>query len=448
MAATTNNFETQSLIAKTAFYEFKRRGYFSRNITWKSQDFGATNRTGASHRYYRPAKVDIKSSALDFNADVTAYPTYSGMVDPMFTLTITKKFSVDVAQGIDYATLVASPEQIKTRYLAEAAAELRRQIDAYGVQCVLNSVGNVIGNPASASTGTTLLDNHALAQSLLNNRGRSIDDDSVMLCSENSAAALMSANIRGMFYEKEVEKLYKTGLMGTYASFDYYRTPILPSVGISGNTAAGITVNTTNVTADNNSGAGIKAGFADSFIVYLNASTPGNIKAGTRVTIEGVNWIQPSTRSEISSGVSSGLATFVVAADAALIATGNGVAVTLKEAAIYNGPYKNVNGTVASVSNGVTTYNSPIANGADVTIISSANATPYSLAFDRGAIFGASPRIDIAGMNLDYAEQTNVDGIDLTFVIDHTPGNRTRVMSLEAMIGYGVYLPDLVSLVF
>lgn len=404
-----NNWGTQSLVAKEILFQFEQTGKVARNVDWRSEKFEPANNTGETINFRRPTISDVTTTTPGANGTVAGAPTYTDLKDVQVPLTIEKKFVANFQVGVDDLSLRLTREQAIDRHIRPTVNRMARMIDSYLAQKALLFAGQVIGSPSAPATGDALLTNMAQAQALMNARGREDDGDSVIITPETVATTLQIANLKLFNPDKAVSALYKTGLMGQYANFDFYRSPLLP---MDNALATGtITVN--------GAGQGV-AVWTQTWNLVTAGWTSATVPAGTKIKIPSVNWVNPDTKAD--TGIA---ATFVVTQTATV--TGGAATLVLSEPLIASGAHQNVTAAPA--------------NGASITVLSVASGATPSLAFSRKAIIAASPRISLP-RNLDFKEQENVNGIEISLIESHDPYNFNRVFSIQALVGASLYLPE------
>jgi len=420
-----NTFGKQTLVQKEAFYQFSQTGKISQNIDWRSDDFTPSENIGGSKTYRRPARVQTSRRTVLTDGSVpVGAQTLTSFSEPLVTLNITQAFEANLGISLDDATFALSKEQVITRHLAPAARKLRNQIDTYLGQVALLYSGNVVGNPASPSTGSAARDVFASAQELLNSRGREDDGDSVAIVSEKLSTQLTVGQLALFNPNKAVEKLYRKGLMGEFAGFDFYRSPLLPSDRV---TATGtVTVNGANQSAG--------AIWTQTWNLITAGWNSATVPAGTKIRISNsgtpINWVHPDTF--VDSGIA---ATFTVTQTATV--TGGAATLVLSEPLVGPGQSPDAYQNVTAIP----------ANGATITIVSSATAPQASLVFDRKAIIGASPKIALP-KNLDSQAQENINGINVAIIESHDPYTLSKIHIMKAYVGAVVYLPEFVASVY
>lgn len=420
-----NTFGKQTLVAKEAFFQFSQTGKISQNIDWRSDDFSPSENIGGAKTYRRPARVETSSRGVLTDGSVpVGAQTLTSFTEPLVTLTVGRAFEANLGISLDDATFALSKEQVVSRHLAPAARKLRNQIDTYIGNLALLYSGNVVGNPASPSTGTAARDAFASAQELLNSRGREDDGDSVAIVSEKLSTQLTVGQLSLFNPTKAVEKLYRQGMMGQFAGFDFYRSPLLPSDRV---TATGtVTVNGANQSAG--------AIWTPTWSLITAGWTSPTVPAGTKIRLANsgtaINWVHPDTF--VDTGIQ---ATFTVVSTATV--TGGAATLTLSEPLIGPGGSPNAYQNVTAIP----------ANGATIAIVSSATAPQASLVFDRKAIIGASPKIALP-KNLDFQAQENINGINVAIIESHDPYTLSKIHIMKAYVGAVVYLPEFVASVY
>ena len=414
-----NNWGTQSLVAKEILYQFSQVGKVARNVDFRTEEFKPDNNAGQSRTFRRPTINDVTQTTPAAVGGVAGAPTYSDLAEPSVALPIEQKFISNFQIGIDDLAMSLTREQAIERHIKPTVARMARMIDRYIASKAIRYAGQVLGNPAAPATGDTLLTNLAGAQALFNARGREDDGDSVIITPESVATVLQQANLKLFNPGNQIADMYKKGLMGQYANFDFYRSPLLPSDNVSVVPTVAGTVN--------GASQGLTTWAQTWSLAVTGITIAGNVvKAGTKVKLAGINWCNPDTKDD--TGVQ---AVFSVVQDATL--TGGAGTLVLSEPCIISGPHQNV-------------YAGP-ANGAALTWVSVVSGSQPSLAFSRKAIIAASPRLNLP-KKIEFSEQDEINGINIAIIESFDPYNFNKIFSIQALIGAAAYLPEHIATIY
>lgn len=414
-----NTWGTQSLVAKEILFQFSQVGKVARNCDFRTEEFKPDNNAGQTRNFRRPTINDVTQTTPASPGAVAGTPSYTDLREPLVPLAIEQKFVANFQVGIDDLAMSLTREQAIERHIKPTVARMGRMIDRYIASKAIRYAGQVIGSPASPATGDTLLGNLASAQALFNARGREDDGDSVIITPEGVATTLQQANLKLFNPGNQISEIYKKGLMGQFANFDFYRSPLLPSDNVSVIPTVAGTVN--------GASQGLTSWAQTCTLNVTGITVSGNvIKAGTKVKIFGVNWCNPDTKDD--TGIQ---AVFSVVNDATLTA-GAGT-LTLSEPIVISGPHQNV-------------YVGP-ANGAALTWVSVVSGSQPSLAFSRKAIICASPRLNLP-KKIEFSEQEEINGINIAIIESFDPYNFNKIFSIQALIGAAAYLPEHIATVY
>ena len=410
-----NTWGTQSLVAKEILYQFSQSGKVARNVDFRTEKFDPDNNAGQQRTFRRPTINDVTQTTPASPGAVAGTPTYTDLKEPLVPLTIEHKFVSNFQIGIDDLAMQLTREQAIERHIKPTVNRMARMIDRYIAQKAIAFAGQVIGNPSAPATGDTLLGNLAQAQALFNARGREDDGDSVIITPEGVATTLQQANLKLFNPDKSVSELYKKGLMGQYANFDFYRSPLLP----------GDNATATGTVTVNGASQGLTA-WAQTWSLVTAGWTSSTVPVRTKIKIPSVNWVNPDTKDD------TGIPYTGVVTQTATV-TGGAATLVLSEPLIFSGPHQNVTAAPA--------------NSAPITILSVGSGAAPSLAFSRKAIIAASPKMVLPN-KVEFKEQAEVNGINIAIIESFDPYNFNKIFSIQALIGAAAYLPEHIATVY
>lgn len=220
-----------------------------------------------------------------------------------------------------------SQEELEENYLHPAARQLAQEVDsraAYWAALNTNNVVSTLGTDA-----TTIAPFTAAEQVLFQ---KACPKGPRKLClSPSLNASYVNSNVTQFNPASEISRMYKTGVIGTAAGWEWYRSNSLYSLTVGNAPTGGVTVN----------GAG-QSGSS----LSVTGTAGQTINPGDKFSIAGVSAVNPTTRR--NSG-NMGLQTFVYTGSAAFVLTGGADSIPIAPA-IY-GPgsqYQNVSALPAN----------------------------------------------------------------------------------------------------
>lgn len=430
----TNVIRAQTRIANDAFFEFEFGGEFLQHVEFHNEDFTPAANIGGTYTYRRPGKLQTFQSAPTARGtqpSIGTAPTYGALTEPVFSLTVARKFRQAFVVSQDDLTLALTSKQAVARSAMEAAVALRHQIEQYAGGIMLAGSSQVIGTPGSNSTGATLLSNFTKASDLISRRGLRDKGNRVALVPSFSVQPNVLEAVRGLYNPAPgISKAYEQSKIGRFGNLNFFTSSYLPSDAV--NVAGTPTV--TVVGAYQNAGAV----WTPTWSLIVNSSANLVIPAGTLFSLSNsgtaLQWVTADTFTTFGA-----VATFRTTTDVTLDGSGNGTLV-VTEPLIAD----TTNGTLST--NGYQNVNVNPANGATLTLLNDvATATP-SVVFDPRAVVGVSPKISVP--DSIWSKTQNIGGVNVTFIKSADPYNFAEIYELQAMVGFAVGIPEGVVAVY
>ena len=289
------------------------------NTSWESE-FGKTFAVGSS--------VQVKLPQSWLVTDGLGY-------QPQGINRISTTINLDQIFGIhfewdSYERLVKmerSQNELEENYLRPAALQLAQEADSRAAKFAYQNASNVVG---TLGTDSTSINPFALAERRLFEKACPMGGKRHLCISPSLMESYMQNNVTQFNPASEISKMYRTGVIGMAAGWEWYRSNSLYSHTVGTAPTGGVTV----------TGAGQSG---SSLIVTGTAAQ--TIKQGDKFSIANVNAVNPRTRRALATS-SAGTQNFTVTQD--YILTGGADTISILPA-IY-GPgsqYQNVDALAA-----------------------------------------------------------------------------------------------------
>lgn len=319
------------------------------------------------------------------------------------SLTVSTQKGVDMNFSSEELTL--SLDDFSKRIIEPAVAALVANIEADAMSMYLD-VYNHVNNIGAAANFRSLM----LAEQVLTDNLTPPDDNRYVILRTMDNVDLVDAT-KGLFQDStNISKQYKSGMLGTTAGFNAFRSTLNPSQTTG--TALAATTYTVNGAVTTNGSTTVT--------VAVGATT---FKKGDIFTVAGCNRVHPETKADTGE-----LQSFVVTADYA------GGAGDLSFApAIYTST-----GRQNVVAAGM-------ANGAAITKIGGAS-TIYkpSIAFHRDAFAFATADL-VMPQGVHFAARENFEGLSIRIVRQYDINNDKFPCRLDIMYGYKTIRPQMAA---
>jgi len=430
-----NVIRAQTRIANDSFFEFEFAGQFLQHVDFRNEDFKPASNIGGTYTYRRPGKLQTFQSAPAARGtapSIGTAPTYGALTEPVFTMTVARKFRQAFVVSSDDLTLALTSKQAVARSAMEAAVALRHQIEQYAAGVAIAASSQVIGTPGTPSAGDTLLANFNKASSLISRRGLRDKGNRIAIVPSYSVQPELLKAVRGLYNPAgTVSKAFEQAKIGRFGNMDYYESSFVPGDAV--NVAGTPTITVTG--AYQNAGSV----WTPTWNLIVNSSANLAVPAGTLFSLSNSGTALQWVTSDVFTTFGA-TATFRTVTDVTLDGSGNGTLVVtepLIPATIDAG---------GTVSNGYQNVNVGPANGATLTLLNDVATAYPSLVFDPMAIAGVSPKISIP--DSIWSKTENLGGINVTFVKSADPYQFAEIYELQAMVGFAVGIPEGVCTVY
>jgi len=438
MATNSSYIKTQSLVSDSfAFSWLKQPGLIER-IDWNSEaarKIGPVNRTGESVSILRPPRATATISA--FGARNTILPgstgsdiTYQVINDAYLPLTVAYTMELNLQTSIEELTTRMTKDGVKRR-VEQFAIQARNKMENSIASLALSGIGQAtkLTTTSGATYSQNVIETLGNAKAMMIERNAAVSNQRDLFCIVHPRVApkLGAGAASNFHFGSNPERIQERGIVPlNLAGFDLFESPLVSSQSIVAQWGTGAVTCSADVGFDGAAaiaGSPTASGWAETMSVPL-AGVPANqvIPAGTVIYPNTQDsWINPDT------GSAGAQATYVVTTT--VTASAGGVAtLTVKDAAIFTGPYKNINRTTV-IPSGTAWYIYPAAVGASV-------QKPL-IALTGDAIVGVSPDI-ILPSTVKLVEKMNFGGITLALIEDHYPGTVQGILKLIGFWGLAV----------
>jgi hypothetical protein len=252
------------------------------NTEWES-DFGKTFAVGSSVQVKLPQRWLIR--------DGLGY-------DPQGIARLSTTVNLDQIFGIDfewdsYERLVKmerSQEELEKQYLTPAAVQLAQEADSRAALFAYQNASNVVG---VLGTDSTAIDFATSAERRLYEKACPKGKRHLCL-SPSLMESYVKTNVTQFNPADAISKMYRTGVIGTAAGWEWYRSNSLYTHTAGTAATGGVTV----------TGAGQSGGS-----LTVTGTVGQTILKGDKFSIANVNGVNPSTRRKGSMGVMNFTAT-------------------------------------------------------------------------------------------------------------------------------------------
>ena len=258
------------------------------NTEWESE-FGKTFPVGSSIQIKLPQGWNV-TSGLGYQPQVIARLATTINLDQIFGI----HFEWDSYEKL--VKMERSQEELESNYLYPAARQLAQQTDSLAAQFAYQNASNVVGTLGADST---TLQPFLQADRRLYEKACPAGMKRILALSPSLMQTYVNANVTQFNPVPEITKMYKTGVMGTAAGFEWYRSNSLYQHTVGTAPTGGVTV-----TGANQSGNSLS-------VTGTNLQT---IKQGDKFAVTAMNGVNPRTR----RAGTMGLQNFTVLADVTL----------------------------------------------------------------------------------------------------------------------------------
>lgn len=321
------------------------------NTEWESE-FGKSFAVGSSVQIKLPQRW-LVTQGLGYNPQ--------GINRVSTTINLDQTFGIHF-EWDSYERLVKmerSQEELEQQYLKPAASQLAQEVDSRAAQFAYQNVSNVFG---TLGTDATSISAFTAAERRLFEKACPKGLNKILCLSPSLMQTYVNNVVTQFNPAPEISKAFKSGLLGTAAGWDWYRSNSLYQHTVGTAPTGGVTI-----TGANQSGSSLS----------VTGTSTQTIKKGDKFSIANVNAVNPVTRRNSSIGAQH----FTVLADVTL----TGGTDTIQVAPAIYGPgsqYQNVDalpansaaltfwpgtsspsGKVGTVSLGLTKYAFAISGG-------------------------------------------------------------------------------------
>jgi len=281
------------------------------NTEWES-DFGKSFPVGSSVQVKLPQRWLI-TNGLGYQPQAIARLATTINLDQVFGI----HFEWDSYEKL--VKMERSQEELEQQYLKPAAIQLAQEIDSRAALFGYQNASNVVG---TLGTDATTITPFLQAERRLYEKAVPRGMDKMLALSPSLMQSYVGANVTQFNPASEISRMYRTGILGTAAGWEWGRSNSLYSHTAGTAATGGVTV-----TGANQSGNQLT----------VTGTASQTIKQGDKFSILNVNGVNPVTRRAGSMGVQN----FTALAD--LVLTGGSD--TLNIAPAIYGPgsqYQNV----------------------------------------------------------------------------------------------------------
>lgn len=289
------------------------------NTEWESE-FGKNFPVGSSVQVKIPQRW-LVTNGLGYQPQGIARLATTINIDQVFGI----HFEWDSYERL--VKMERSQEELEENYLHPAARQLAQEVDSRAAYWAALNTNNVVGT--LATDGTTIAPFTAAEQVLFQ---KACPKGPRKLClSPSLNASYVNTNVTQFNPAPEISRMYKTGVIGTAAGWEWYRSNSLYALTAGTASTGGATV-----TGANQSGSSLT----------ITGTATQTINPGDKFSLAGVSAVNPTTRR--NSG-NMGLQTFVYTGSTPFVLTGGADTIPIAPA-IY-GPgsqYQNVSALPAN----------------------------------------------------------------------------------------------------
>ena len=390
----TNTLLTPTVISNELLRRFKNNLPFAAGA---SHPYDAKfQKIGDTFTLRDPVKFTAVKSATYSAQDVT---------ENKKLLTITTQAHT----GFEFTSkdLTLTVDRFGDRYLNSASVALANAFDVDGLTLAYQSACHVQGTPGTTPATAAVILNCGAS---LDNASCPMDDNRSLVINPAAQAAMVDA-LKGLFQSStDISKQYRKGRMGTALGFEW---AMAQNIRTHTNGTHGTTVQV-DVASQVGSSINIKG----------LTTTTGTVKAGTKVTFDGVYGVN-----SVSGDAYSTLKVFTVTADLTADSSGNG-ALKIYPAIATSGAYK--------------TCTASPANNAAVTFTGAASAAfPVNVAYHKEAfVYGMVPLEEPRGVHFAKTATDPDTGLSIRMVSQYDIVNDKFITRCDIMYGWAANRPE------
>ena len=257
------------------------------NTEWES-DFGKSFPVGQAVQVKLPQRW-VVTNGLGYQPQGIARLATTINLDQVFGI----HFEWDSYERL--VKMERSATELEEQYLKPAAIQLAQEIDTRAARFAYQNVSGVVG---TLGTNFTTIDPAAAADQYLFEKACPKGGIRHLILSPGQMRSYIVPNVTQFNPAPEISRMFRTGVLGTAAGWEWYRSNSLYRHTVGTAATGGVVV-----TGANQSGN----------ILSITGTNGQTLKQGDKFSILNVNGVNPSTRRLISS-----VQTFTVLADVTL----------------------------------------------------------------------------------------------------------------------------------
>lgn len=240
------------------------------NTEWES-DFGKSFPVGSSVQVKLPQRWLI-TNGLGYKPQAIARLATTINLDQVFGI----HFEWDSYEKL--VKMERSQEELEAQYLKPAAIQLAQEIDTRAALFAYQNTSNVVG---TLGTDATTINPFTAAERRLYEKAVPRGMDKMLALSPSLMQSYVNANVTQFNPASEISKMYRTGILGTAAGWEWGRSNSLWQHTAGTAATGGVTV-----TGANQSGNQL----------LVTGTSTQTIKQGDKFSIANVNGVNPVTR--------------------------------------------------------------------------------------------------------------------------------------------------------
>lgn len=417
-----NTFKTQEKVKQSIEFMWSEQDVALDKVDWRSEEFKAADSTGEVINLRRGQEVTLSTPAMGVDyalpGVVTPPAGFSTLTDPYLPLSINKRYEVNLQLSVEDILTKVDKSAVMERVIKPALLKFRHAAEKDLLEAAELAAGQFVGT-VSGSDATAWKENPYKAIGMIAERGIDIDGG-IAIVNTKVPAILGPAQAAVFQAQAAARETYGTGVLGHYAGFDWYKSPMLSTRTI---TAASGTVTSVSHVYNGSASNGTPTTWVPTMsLVVPSGSAPA---VGARLQFQNsgttINFAQKDTKADTSNAFQ----VVVRSVDT----TAGVTTIVVSEALVATGAYKNA---TADITGGSTTYS----------VINVGNSLKAGLLFDPKAIVAASPEVKLGADVESNAIRFNLGGLHCAIVTQTWIGTIQQVTKMIAFGGYAVPCPE------
>lgn len=375
------------------------------NTEWESE-FGRNFPVGSSVQVKLPQRWTV-TNGLGYQPQGIARLATTINLDQVFGI----HFEWDSYERL--VKMERSKEELESNYLHPAAVQLAQEVDSRAAQWATLNVNNVVG---TLGTDATTIAPFTAAEQVLFQKACPKGNRKLCL-SPSLNASYVNNNVTQFNPAPEISRMYKTGVIGTAAGWEWYRCNSLYSATAGTASTGGVTV--------------VGAGQSGSSLIVTGTATQ-TINPGDKFAVAGVHAVNPSTRRAVAGNP---LQNFVYTGSVPFVLTGGNDTIPISPAIFGPGSqYQNVDSLPA---------NSAALTFWPGTTTPSGKTGTVSLGLSKFAFAISGGKLEVPKA-VERAEQTEDpdSGMAIRFVRAWDQRESKMTNRFDMCIGFGNLYPD------